>query len=494
MSDLQIILIILGAFIIAGVLVYNWLQEKKLHKQVSSDFIVPQKDVLVEDFYIDTDAFVEKELAGVAHKDTPSKTAPQPAFENSKYDAEEDFSAKNAQPTEQYQTSQPSQAEVSIARSQLESSKNKEIVFKNKVLEDTILKDSSFEQDTFNQTHSALNANDADHQFVSHSANRYESPEEFADDKSRDSAFVSARTAEKPLVEATEAITPDEAPIQLPADVHPQIDLTAVLYANKNISYQALHDMAASIDDIGLPQLIYGLDEHHKWHLIKRNEALTLDVSALAFKQATCSLQLADRGGPVSKSVLNKFQFAVESMGLDLNAHVEWQGNGDVLQRAIEIDQFCIEVDQLINIHIAQNETPIHGTKFRGVAEASGMLLNDDGKFYYHDSTHSFPLFTAIEANNQAFTAESLRNSVLKAITFQLEIPKVPNCEQAFNQMILIAQKLNTSLNARLVDDNQRPLGDLQIEKIRQQLKVIHATMVARGVMPGSSASMRLFN
>jgi FtsZ-interacting cell division protein ZipA len=63
-----------------------------------------------------------------------------------------------------------------------------------------------------------------------------------------------------------------------------------------------------------------------------------------------------------------------------------------------------------------------------------------------------------------------------------------------FNQMITIAQKMASSLNANLVDDNQKPLGDLQIEKIRQQLKVIHATMVARGIMPGSPSSMRLFN
>ena len=63
-----------------------------------------------------------------------------------------------------------------------------------------------------------------------------------------------------------------------------------------------------------------------------------------------------------------------------------------------------------------------------------------------------------------------------------------------FNQLIMLAQKMATSLNARLVDDNQRLLGDLQIEKIRQQLKVIHATMVARGIMPGSQVSMRLFS
>ena len=70
MSDLQIILIILGAFIIAGVVVYNWLQERKLRIQVMDEFIVPQKDVLAEDFYIDTDAFVEKELAEMPRKFT----------------------------------------------------------------------------------------------------------------------------------------------------------------------------------------------------------------------------------------------------------------------------------------------------------------------------------------------------------------------------------------------------------------------------------------
>ena len=54
MSDLKIALIVVGALIIAGVLVYNWLQERKLHNEVSREFIVPQKDVLADDFYITT--------------------------------------------------------------------------------------------------------------------------------------------------------------------------------------------------------------------------------------------------------------------------------------------------------------------------------------------------------------------------------------------------------------------------------------------------------
>jgi FtsZ-interacting cell division protein ZipA len=227
------------------------------------------------------------------------------------------------------------------------------------------------------------------------------------------------------------------------------------------------------------------LDNQDKWHVLSESNATT-------FKQVACSVQLADRGGPIAKNLLNKFQFAVEDTGLELNAHVEWQGSGDALQRAIELDQFCIEVDQMISVHVAQGETPIHGTKFKGLAEANGMALSNDGKFHYY--ANDAQLFTATDTNNVPFTAESLRNNVLKSVTFQIEIPKVGNCEQVFNQMITIAQKMASSLNASLVDDNQKPLGDLQIEKIRQQLKVIHATMVARGIMPGSLGSMRLFS
>lgn len=69
MSDLKVALIILGAFIIAGVVVYNWMQERKLRKEVTSEFIVPQKDVLGDDFHIDTDAYIiDKELAEVTEK------------------------------------------------------------------------------------------------------------------------------------------------------------------------------------------------------------------------------------------------------------------------------------------------------------------------------------------------------------------------------------------------------------------------------------------
>ena len=419
MSDLQLALIILGAFIIGGVLVYNWLQEKKLRKEVGNDFIVPQKDVLTDDFHINTDAYIiDKELAEVTQK---SKQFQQHTIPN-----------------------------------ELHTNKNEALVNAD-VAEETVSAQNYLEaQILASRAESRIESNSAVNPIVF-----------------------------EPVIKAVLHEKIQAAQVNLPESAHPQIDLTAILYANKNIHSQDLSALKESLTHISLPSTLHGLDEYDKWHVVD-------DAASAAFKQVACSLQLADRGGPVAKSLLNKFQFAVEDTGLALNTHVEWQGSGDAMQRAIELDQFCIEVDQMISVHIAQADAPIHGTKFKGLAEANGMALKEDGKFYFY--ANNAVLYTAIDTNNIPFTTEGLRSNVLKSITLQIEIPKVNNCEQVFNQMIGMAQKMATSLGANLVDDNQKALGDLQIEKIRQQLKVIHATMVARGVMPGSPSSMRLFN
>ena len=442
MSDLQVVLIVLGGFIIAAVVIYNWMQERKLRNEVAGDFIVPHRDVLADDFHIDADAYmIDRDLAEVTEKIKHfADTAP--ARNLSKTVASESMESKPTAPF----VSEPALPHTELQRLQSQASEMQQ----------------------------ATSAQYTAHKEIEDNLNHELQAVDFE-----------VNVQPEPIVKAALYEKTRHMPVNLPEITHSQVDLTASLYLTKPVSGNELSALISSIAGIGLPMALHGLDSQDKWHLLN-------DGAATLFKQVACSLQLADRGGPVAKNLLNKFQFAVEDAGLELNAHVEWQGSGDAMQRAIELDQFCIEVDQLISVHVMQNEMPIHGTKFKGLAEASGMTLKEDGKFHLY--ANETLLFTATDANNVPFTAESLRSNVLKGVTFQIEIPKVNNCEQVFNQMIMIAQKMASSLNASLVDDNQKQLGDLQIEKIRQQLKVIHATMVARGIMPGSPASMRLFS
>jgi DNA-binding transcriptional regulator YiaG len=50
------------------------------------------------------------------------------------------------------------------------------------------------------------------------------------------------------------------------------------------------------------------------------------------------------------------------------------------------------------------------------------------------------------------------------------------------------------SLSASLTDDRKKELSDHQIEKIRQQLKLIQTHMATRGIPSGSPIALRLFS
>ncbi len=301
-----------------------------------------------------------------------------------------------------------------------------------------------------------------------------------------------AETVEPPVVQ-----TPPEPPVEtapettaLPDTLHAEVDLIAILSSAQAVNGHAVYTMLQdTLKEGGVQVMQFGLGSGGIWQSI--NDTTSQHAT---FTQVACGLQLADRRGPVPKAVINKFQFAMENIGVELAATVAWQSEGDAAQRAVALDAFCIDVDQLVSVHLVHGESAIHGTKFRGLAEANDLKLAD-GKFcFFGENEPTLPLFTLSNADNQPFTTDSLRLNVVKGAVFQIEVPKLVSCEQTFNQMILVAQQMASSLGASLVDDNQRPLGDVQIDKIRQQLKVIHNNMVARSITPGSDVSLRLFN
>jgi FtsZ-interacting cell division protein ZipA len=144
------------------------------------------------------------------------------------------------------------------------------------------------------------------------------------------------------------------------------------------------------------------------------------------------------------------------------------------------------------------------GTKLRGLAESQGLELSADGTFKYYDASvksavtsgavSPLPTFVMFNRDHNPFSAEMLRSSVVKSVTFQLDIPHLKNATEAFDQMLSAAKQMETGLNAQLVDDNNRPLNKPQIEKIRHQLKIIQATMLTKGIAPGSDCAHRLFS
>ncbi len=281
-----------------------------------------------------------------------------------------------------------------------------------------------------------------------------------------------------------------EAPAQsglLPAEINENVDMTALVFLPTSVNGKRLRQFLIGLVNLDKPIIAYGLDASQVWY------PLTREHESVAFTNVAYSLQLADRAGAVSAETLQRFQQMVIEFAYELSAQVEWIGTQDPLMTAQALDAFCLEVDKTISIHILNGAGGrFTGTKFRGLAEANGLALEDDGAFYTNSKSGKAS-FKLINMENNPFNQDMLKSIALKGVTFQMEIALAESCTEKFNDMVLIAKSMAQSLSATLVDDHQRELSDAKIEKIRQQLRLIQVHMTVKGIPPGSPVALRLF-
>lgn len=484
MSDLQIVLIVIGGIIIAGVLIFNWWQERKFHQQVDNNFSSFNHETATAEPSLDTD-----DLALNADKfDDNNFSINDHSFDEDNRQHESESLANFEDVVLEIPTKAEPDAEIELtnlasqhtaAYAEPKSAKHDDIkaiiqdAFKQDAFKVDALKEEAFKKELPNKEAQAIDM----------------------------AAIPEHETA---IAQAPESALPQSLAPSLPDVLHSQVDLVALLYLQGATTVaEVLNALKDGFDGYDKPTFVHVQTDTGWWLL--SDIASNAEYTNQAVSKVSCSMQLADREGPVSRGVLNRFQLAVESLGLDINAHVEWQSTSDALSDANALDQFCIDVDKTMGFHLLHGDNgAFTGTKLRGLAEAQGLELAADGAFKYFDPSVKdsavaakvlpIPSFVMFNRDHHPFSVDMLRTSVVKSITFQLDIPHVKNCIEAFNHMVQVAKQMETGLNAQLVDDNNRPLGDAQIEKIRHQLKIIQATMLTRGITPGSDCAHRLFS
>jgi FtsZ-interacting cell division protein ZipA len=444
MTDLQFLLLALGVVIIVAVMLFNWWQEKKFFEASQEQFGVPQRDALMDDFRIDTEA-ISKDKPLPESAIHANKTTPDLKSE----DVDKGISLATAISEPDYQGVDDIQAGFTHGSLELAKQSREEVADSGIVVD----WDEGEGQGVVEET-------------------------------------TELNVLTQPLVKVGNSATEHQSGLvlSLPEAFFPQIDLTALIFLAQPSLGIDIRSTMAKLPDHNKLVRIYALNQDHHWFL------LTNEQNATEFSCIACGLQLADRAGPVIKDTLERFQRAVNEAGDTLHARVEWQSDIDLLQYANELDAFCIGVDKTVGFHVVQGVNgPYTGTKFRGLAEAGGLRLAEDGAFHYVNEDGQ-KLFSVINQDSYPFSSEMLRTSVIYRITFQLDVARVKNSIEAFNQMVLIARQMVIGLNAIVVDDNQRSLSDEQLDKIRQQLKVIHAEMTTHGIIPGSACALRLFS
>ena len=176
-----------------------------------------------------------------------------------------------------------------------------------------------------------------------------------------------------------------------------------------------------------------------------------------------------------------------------INAVADTPDIGEAYSQAVLLDQFCAEVDVMIGINvISKDGGAFTGTKIRALAEASGFKLDGGGVFNFREGNGSAK-FTLNNYEPTPFLPDNIRTLTTNGVTFLLDVPRIKNGERVFDQMTHLSRIFATTLGGIMVDDNQVPLSDSGIDRIKHKLSGIQAVMKSRDFPAGGEIAQRLF-
>lgn len=205
------------------------------------------------------------------------------------------------------------------------------------------------------------------------------------------------------------------------------------------------------------------------------------------------ALQLVDRGGAVSAAKLGDFRDLVLGVAQHINADSAVPNLDETHRRAVELDAFCAEVDQMVGVNLVPpGERLLAGAKIAQAAALQGMTLESDGAFHLLNAQgHS--LFSLINQDSKPFQHHTLETFSTAGITLLLDVPRVAHPAVQFDQLVRIAHEFAKELQVNLVDDHRVVLSDNGLARIRTQIAEVETKMCDTGIVPGSPQARRLF-
>lgn len=236
---------------------------------------------------------------------------------------------------------------------------------------------------------------------------------------------------------------------------------------------------------IGKPVRAFGLRADGVWEAVAANPRA-------AYSQMELGLQLADRGGAVAQDQLDAFCRALYTFAADAGGAVSCPDKEEALARAHDLDLFCMNVDVLMGLNVVASDShPFTSEAIHTQATAAGLTLERDGVYHAHDAGgHS--LFTLANQEETPFPQDG-RGLTTQGVTLLFDVPRVADGVNVFDRMTEFGFSLADRLSGRLVDDNGRAVGSDSLNRDRTRLQGFYDRMAQRDIPAGGERALRLF-
>ena len=243
--------------------------------------------------------------------------------------------------------------------------------------------------------------------------------------------------------------------------------------------------LLASLRRIGKPVRAFGERADGGW------EALSGHPRNV-YGQVEFGLQLADRGGALSQDQLDTFCRALYEFAAEEGGAVTCPEREAALGLARELDLFCMDVDVLIGLNVVSaDHRPFTSEAMHSLALEAGLGLEADGTFLARDD-FGHALFTLANQEDAPFPRDG-RGLTTHGVTLLFDVPRVADGLAVFDRMTRLGFDLAWRLEGRLMDDNGRVVSEDSLNRDRARLAQFFARMEARGIPAGGERALRLF-
>jgi FtsZ-interacting cell division protein ZipA len=279
----------------------------------------------------------------------------------------------------------------------------------------------------------------------------------------------------------------DAAEAAAPRAASPLDSVTEYIARLKFATPQAanLGPLLASLRRIGKPVRAYGERSDGAWEPLSGHPRNV-------YGQVEFALQIADRGGAVSQDQLDAFRRALYEFAAEEGGAVTCPDREETLRLARDLDLFCMDVDILIGLNVVSADSrPFTSEAMHSLAQEARLSLEADGTFHARDD-FGHTLFTLANQEDAPFPRDG-RGLTTHGVTLLFDVPRVADGLAVFDRMTRLGFDLAWRLEGRLVDDNSRPVNEDSLNRDRARLAQFYARMEARGVPAGGERALRLF-
>ncbi|ASY30212.1 cell division protein ZipA C-terminal FtsZ-binding domain-containing protein [Taylorella equigenitalis] len=289
-----------------------------------------------------------------------------------------------------------------------------------------------------------------------------------------------------------------------PRSAEPSIIVSSISSSRQEHDDESIDHISEAVFDINFPNAISGsklLNHIRDMKLVFskpiRFFAQTHDNyhrSSIKSDESYSSLQLAvvlaNRSGPLTSEEWDAAYSYADNVANAFDGSVEYKPKEQILKLAQDFDVICMELDARVGVKLILNGSqPVKAVI--EIAERLGYREFGLGHVMLDDN-HNVLFHLMLQGEYSA----QVRSAGIEYVELIIDVPNSKPIDNPFSNLCDHAFKLAQALDARVVDDNDKPLtpNDPVIPQIDAQLLQVYQELAQNGFPAGSERARRVYH